>query len=409
VALNPAGRISQIPVRVSKLCTHDLLTYLCLIPFFIWSFLGGWRQQIFFVVSDYIASFLALVAGWAILAKRWKFHRLQAEIASIYIVFLFLSNISFLLADWDWNFYSIVPGFLYFFIAISLSIFFEDKSNLFFKTGISSALFSTFVILLSCAVLGVSDWGRVTIPFYSDGEWRYFSNFYSDFTDPNLVAYYLVFGAFLLFLFEINGLWLVAFLGMVFAIFLTMSRSAVVGMFFSIVFAGSMQITRKNFIRYLRIFLVVFFVLIALLIVVDSTYIGGWIYDRVHDENSNDDRMKRLSIAGDLLIESASYLIFGRGHGYSSFTIDPHNFYLSTVIDTGIFSLGCLLAILFLLYARIVRQRVRKFIICATMILVFFLTISIFYWQVRVYYFVVLQLFVLESASRHNSVRNFSW
>jgi len=409
MTLNPASRVSHIPVKVSKFSTYDLLTYLCLIPFFIWSFLGGWRQQIFFVVSDYIASFLALMAGLAILAKRWKFRFLQIEVTSLYVVFLFLSSISFLLADWDWNFYSIVPGVLYFFIVTSLSVFFEDKASLFFKTAISSALFSAFVILLSCAALGVSDWGRVTVPFYSDGEWRYFSAVYSDFTDPNLVAYYLVFGIFLLFLFEKNGLWFVGFFGMVFAIFLTMSRSAMVGIFFSIVFAGSMQVTRKNFIRNLFIFLAVFFVLIALLDVVDLSYIGGWVYDRVHDANSNGDRMRRLAIAGDLLIESVPYLIFGRGHGYSSFAIDPHNFYLSTVIDTGIFSLGCLLAILFLLYARIVRQRVRKFIVCATMILVFFLTISIFYWQVRVYYFVVSLLFVLESASRHNSTRIFSW
>jgi len=390
-------------MNYKKLFLYDRCTYVLMLPFFIWSFLGGWRQQIGGIVSDHGATVLALVACALILTRRHALFESHRVVIFLYICILFLSAFSMTMVDGNHGFYVFFQGLIYFFISISLSIFFREMPRLFFETVIFSALFSSVIILISWYFLGMGEWGRMTVPFIKDGYYGYFSSEYGNFTDPNLLAYYLSFGIFSVLFHRRNRAWRwVACGSMGLALILTMSRSAAVGIVFVFLFLGlrfNDVINGRRLLFWVGGFLGLVFFL--------DMYSGGYFHtivvDRINDPSSNTSRMVGLDLAINLILDSDLQILFGRGVGYSTSTADPHNFYLSSVLDTGLFSVVLYVVILIYLCARMASRCSRAGKAWAFSCIGFFLVIALFYWQVRTYYFVVLMLLVGESYFKRQS------
>jgi len=381
----------------------DRVIYLLFIPFFIWSFLGGWRQQIHGVVSDHIASGLALLGCFAIIIRQRSMPKLYIEISIIYLLFIVIALFSFLTAEWNYSIYAIVPSASYFYITIGLSIFFRGRPTLFFRTVMFAVIFSGIFIFFAYMTLGMSSWGRITIPYYANGEFAYFSDLYSDFTDPNLLAYYLGFGVLSMIFFNNHRLSLPCICLVGFALTLTLSRSAIAGVafsFFVMFLAQPLRWISWLKMRKFFIFIITPVAFLCAYLFLDLSPIYEMIGERIYGEISNSDRIDRLIFAINLLEDSGFYFFTGRGVGYSSEMLDPHNFYLSTVIDTGFLSVALLLLILFFLFYKIASHGNKDITAAAAVFISFFIFISLFYWQVRTYYFVVLLLLVLENFAR---------
>jgi len=182
-----------------------------------------------------------------------------------------------------------------------------------------------------------------------------------------------------------------------------MSRSGFVGFsiavltYFSIVFISAVSAGKYSVSASSMFFGCFLFWVAGLgLLFFDVGFFYSIILDRINDEGSNADRIQRIMFSLDVMLESGSAFFFGHGVGHVRRTVDPHIFYFSTIVDTGFFSLGVMLLLLFVPVIGIWRRtrccKARAFVFS---LVVFFMTISLFYWQVRTYYFVLLVLFVL--------------
>lgn len=329
-------------------------------PYLLWSFLGAHRQVLFGVVSDYIAVGLASVAALLILLRRRI--TVDTDVLLIYVFYLTVCVLSFFFAQIDGvsSYYAMLPPVVYFIVAVTYASYFESKIKLFYVCIVCFTAISSLIVVLSFFFLGLSSWGRVTIPHYVDGAFRYFSDDYSGFTDPNILAYFLGFGLLTgLSVIERKSLNLLFLSVVLFAIYLTMSRSAILAVFISALYLGFSWIwSEKIKIKSLAVFPflgLVFFVVICVssLVVGEFLVLNEYPEIRVFSERSDSDRLHRLYWAFSEITSSGLVLLFGSGLGYSSLVKDPHNFFLSTVLDTGVLSLMLLMSIVFLLLYKV--------------------------------------------------------
>jgi len=301
----------------------------------------------------------------------------------------------------------LITHVVYLLITFGAVHYFKSRTELFFNVATYATLFSAIIILVSFLFLGLGHWQRVTIPIYENGFFVYFPNGYESSSDPNVLSYFIYLGSLIiLFVKGVVGRWGVVYLIVVLAGMLTLSRSGFVAFFIATLFyfltlcfyrvtSGKVRLGLFSFS--IRVIFPILVLLLMLFIWMDWSYVSELISNRIYSEGSNSSRIERLVIAIDILVEDPFLLLMGHGLGFSRLTMDPHNYYLSTMIDTGIVSLVISLFVFiwpFLLLLR--RRHSSNEVAFGISMIIFFLVISMFYWQIRTYYFIILILLILN-------------
>lgn len=378
--------------------SFEKIIYFLICPFFVWSFLGGHKQVVYGVSTDHVMTMLAFFAS-ILISLRYKIHGgMSKNIIFIYFIYLLVSILSFIFGEIDINsIYIIATGCIYFFITLSFSFFFLGKEENFFKIIIFSSVFSSLVLIISFIFLGMGAWGRLTIPVFYEGKFEYFPMGYESSSDPNVLAYFLGFGLITSIFLKRDGIFsfssVVIFIGMC----LTLSRSAFLSMLMVFVLYLFYILNKSLKDRILIKLSILGVVMIFVLYISYHLNMYDLLLSRIYSEESNSDRVERISMTIDFILDPV-VLLFGSGVGFSRDNIDPHNFYLSTIQDTGLFSLLLVMLMPLLLTFSLMRKNVELFLRkYSVSLVVFFCVISMFYWQMRTYYFLILILIILNN------------
>lgn len=344
---------------------------------------------------------LAFFASLLILLRYRIYGNLSINIIFIYSLYFLISIASLFFNEFDMNsIYILLIGCIYFFITLSLSVFFLEREEIFFRMIIFSSIFSSLVLIFSFIFLGMGSWGRVTVPVFFEGNFEYFPMGYESSSDPNVLAYFLGFGLITAIFFKKDSAFsfssVMIFIGMC----LTLSRSAFLSMMmvFTLYFSYILSKSLKDYI--------LIKVSILGIVVIFISYIFYYfnlhelLLSRIYSEDSNSDRAERIYMTLDFIMDPVR-ILFGSGVGFSRGNVDPHNFYLSTIQDTGLFSLSLIflipLFLIFCLAKKNIDSNLKKY---AFSLVVFFCVISMFYWQMRTYYFLILILIILNNGRR---------
>lgn len=278
-------------------------------------------------------------------------------------------------------------------------------------------LFVSSFLLIKLFQLGFGDWGRLTVPVFYDNSWSYFPLGYESSSDPNVLAFMLCIGSIYMFFtlpnkYTINIIFILSMM----CSFLTLSRSSFLSFFISflIVSVYSFFVLKKTQLRLLALIMIslaMSFVVMKNIPAVVTENNGASfvtepnitepnITERIVSKASNSDRIARLKNA-IVEISNLKTMFIGNGIGYSTLTQDPHNFYLSTIIDSGILILAIVMMVLTKPLLMVSRTPTKSHVILGCMFLtIYYMFISLFYWQVRVLYFVIILLFTFVNISK---------
>lgn len=373
-----------------------------LAPFFLWSFLGGHKQVVLGINSDHIATGIALLGAVAIVLSARNYGRRELGIGSAIVVLVGLYLVSvFRSPDIFTALARMAEHLVYLVITYAAALLFKGRTHALLKLMLICALVSAVVIVIAAIFLGLGSWERVTIPVYVDGGFAYFPYGYESSSDPNVLSYYVYLGA-LVMLHRKNASlrWNLGFAVLCAGGILTLSRSGFLGFvvavaaFANVIFSYRLLEGNARIKLQTLLFSACAIVAVLAISVIGLDDIGRVVYERINHQASNQDRIMRLIAVREMILTDVPGLLFGSGIGYSRATIDPHMFYLSTILDVGlatlVLNLGLILWPAFVVASHKHAPRDKALVVS---IVVFFLVIALFYWHVRVYYFVLLVLF----------------
>ena len=375
--------------------------------------MGGNKQVVMGVNSDHVVTvytlFSCTLLGFYWLIKRKSFIKRSHIFLLCLVVAYLVINI------FVYNHKSITlitsPA-VYIVISMWFIFFFKRKPiHLSYLIALGLLFVSSF-LLIKLFQLGFGDWGRLTVPVFYDNSWSYFPLGYESSSDPNVLAFMLCIGSIYMFFtlpnkYTINIIFILSMM----CSFLTLSRSSFLSFFISflIVSVYSFFVLKKTQLRLLvliMISLAMSFVVMKNIPAVVTENNGASfvtepnITERIVSKASNSDRIARLKNA-IVEISNLKTMFIGNGIGYSTLTQDPHNFYLSTIIDSGILILAIVMMVLTKPLLMVSRTPTKSNVILGCMFLtIYYMFISLFYWQVRVLYFVIILLFTFVNISK---------
>ncbi len=387
--------------------------YICTFPFILWSVMGGNKQVVMGVNSDHVVTVYTLFSC-TLLGCYWLIKR-KSFIKRSHIFLLCLVVAYLVINIFVYNHKSITlitSHAVYIVISMWFIFFFKRKPiHLSYLIALGLLFVSSF-LLIKLFQLGFGDWGRLTVPVFYDNSWSYFPLGYESSSDPNVLAFMLCIGSIYMFFtlpnkYTINIIFILSMM----CSFLTLSRSSFLSFFISflIVSVYSFFVLKKTQLRLLvliMISLAMSFVVMKNIPAVVTENNGASfvtepnITERIVSKASNSDRIARLKNA-IVEISNLKTMFIGNGIGYSTLTQDPHNFYLSTIIDSGILILAIVMMVLTKPLLMVSRTPTKSNVILGCMFLtIYYMFISLFYWQVRVLYFVIILLFTFVNISK---------
>lgn len=387
--------------------------YICTFPFILWSVMGGNKQVVMGVNSDHVVTVYTLFSC-TLLGCYWLIKR-KSFIKRLHIFLLCLVVAYLVINIFVYNHKSITlitSHAVYIVISMWFIFFFKRKPiHLSYLIALGLLFVSSF-LLIKLFQLGFGDWGRLTVPVFYDNSWSYFPLGYESSSDPNVLAFMLCIGSIYMFFtlpnkYTINIIFILSMM----CSFLTLSRSSFLSFFISflIVSVYSFFVLKKTQLRLLvliMISLAMSFVVMKNIPAVVTENNGASfvtepnITERIVSKASNSDRIPRLKNA-IVEISNLKTMFIGNGIGYSTLTQDPHNFYLSTIIDSGILILAIVMMVLTKPLLMVSRTPTKSNVILGCMFLtIYYMFISLFYWQVRVLYFVIILLFTFVNISK---------
>lgn len=386
---------------------------ICTFPFILWSVMGGNKQVVMGVNSDHVVTVYTLFSC-TLLGCYWLIKR-KSFIKRLHIFLLCLVVAYLVINIFVYNHKSITlitSHAVYIVISMWFIFFFKRKPiHLSYLIALGLLFVSSF-LLIKLFQLGFGDWGRLTVPVFYDNSWSYFPLGYESSSDPNVLAFMLCIGSIYMFFtlpnkYTINIIFILSMM----CSFLTLSRSSFLSFFISflIVSVYSFFVLKKTQLRLLvliMISLAMSFVVMKNIPAVVTENNGASfvtepnIIERIVSKASNSDRIARLKNA-IVEISNLKTMFIGNGIGYSTLTQDPHNFYLSTIIDSGILILAIVMMVLTKPLLMVSRTPTKSNVILGCMFLtIYYMFISLFYWQVRVLYFVIILLFTFVNISK---------
>lgn len=387
--------------------------YICTFPFILWSVMGGNKQVVMGVNSDHVVTVYTLFSC-TLLGCYWLIKR-KSFIKRSHIFLLCLVVAYLVINIFVYNHKSITlitSHAVYIVISMWFIFFFKRKPiHLSYLIALGLLFVSSF-LLIKLFQLGFGDWGRLTVPVFYDNSWSYFPLGYESSSDPNVLAFMLCVGSIYMFFtlpnkYTINIIFILSMM----CSFLTLSRSSFLSFFISflIVSVYSFFVLKKTQLRLLALIMIslaMSFVVMKNIPAVVTENNGASfvtepnITERIVSKASNSDRIARLKNA-IVEISNLKTMFIGNGIGYSTLTQDPHNFYLSTIIDSGILILAIVMMVLTKPLLMVSRTPTKSNVILGCMFLtIYYMFISLFYWQVRVLYFVIILLFTFVNISK---------
>lgn len=254
----------------------------------------------------------------------------------------------------------------------------------------------SLIIIISYIALGVTDYGRVTLPGTEDGAWVYrYKDGIGLLPDPNVLSYGLCF----LFLISIaySGFRWVVFLLFFSALLLVGSRSALIS--FSIAFLYCIYIRTSSAKKYILIFF---------LLIPAGIGVAYFIFPKIFERFTNPENYIERSVTWMSLFEN--YISGGLnvffGYGFASARSDfgdPHNFYLSVLYDGGLLAFICLFFVYFSAFKYVAAVFEVNSKAVANSILIFNIFIGFFYWQDQMFFLPFLLIWLLSMNKKFNN------
>lgn len=387
--------------------------YICTFPFILWLVMGGNKQVVMGVNSDHVVTvytlFSCTLLGFYWLIKRKSF----IKRSHIFLLCLVVAYLVINIFVYNHKSITLITSHAVYIVISMWFIFFFKRKPIHLSYLIAlGLLFVSSFLLIKLFQLGFGDWGRLTVPVFYDNSWSYFPLGYESSSDPNVLAFMLCIGSIYMFFtlpnkYTINIIFILSMM----CSFLTLSRSSFLSFFISflIVSVYSFFVLKKTQLRLLvliMISLAMSFVVMKNIPAVVTENNGASfvtepnITERIVSKASNSDRIARLKNA-IVEISNLKTMFIGNGIGYSTLTQDPHNFYLSTIIDSGILILAIVMMVLTKPLLMVSRTPTKSNVILGCMFLtIYYMFISLFYWQVRVLYFVIILLFTFVNISK---------
>ncbi|MGX2938182.1 hypothetical protein [Escherichia coli] len=375
--------------------------------------MGANKQVVMGVNSDHVVTvytlFSCTLLGFYWLIKRKSF----IKRSHIFLLCLVVAYLVINIFVYNHKSITLITSHAVYIVISMWFIFFFKRKPIHLSYLIAlGLLFVSSFLLIKLFQLGFGDWGRLTVPVFYDNSWSYFPLGYESSSDPNVLAFMLCIGSIYMFFtlpnkYTINIIFILSMM----CSFLTLSRSSFLSFFISflIVSVYSFFVLKKTQLRLLvliMISLAMSFVVMKNIPAVVTENNGASfvtepnITERIVSKASNSDRIARLKNA-IVEISNLKTMFIGNGIGYSTLTQDPHNFYLSTIIDSGILILAIVMMVLTKPLLMVSRTPTKSNVILGCMFLtIYYMFISLFYWQVRVLYFVIILLFTFVNISK---------
>jgi len=390
------------------------ITFLLLILFLFFVSIGSAPIEVSGVKIDNVIGVLLAISTLVCLLviRRLVIRGREVLIAAcLYFAILFLSV--FVSPDplYSIGRFSIIFG--YGVVAIFVPYVLADRLEV---VGLSSILFSALaasLIWVSYFVLGMSSWGRMTLPTYVSGEFQYFPSGWGSSADPNILGFglllMLVFGLFIQRPSTAFGLFVFSFV--LSAVLLTMSRTAVFSFigsaFLTAIWLAIEASTRSVKIR-IDVAQKLFFGAAGIVFFVVSFFLsplGAGFIDRVIQigagDSSVNDRLERYEyVISNFCCESVNVVVFGVGFDMARLTQDPHNIYLTALHDSGV--LGLLGLIGFMLTLFLSSLRISTFYLRLGSIFIFFYIAlgGVSYWHTKTFWVAVMFIVMLRCLDR---------
>jgi hypothetical protein len=309
------------------------ITFLLLMLFLFFVSVGSAPIEVGGVKIDNVIGVLLAVSTLVCLLAIKRFVvRDQAVLIAAYLYFIILFLSVFVSPDplYSIGRFSIIFG--YGVVAIFVPYVLADRLEV---VGLSSIFFSVLaasLVWVSYFVLGMSSWGRMTLPTYVSGEFRYFPSGWGSSADPNMLGFglllTLMFGLFVRRPSIVFGLFVVSFVFS--AVLLTMSRTAVFA-FIGSAFLTTLWLAIEIPIRSVKIRIAVvrkFFLGAAGIIFFAVSFflssLGGRFLDRVTQIGS-DDRLERYNYVISNWSHDPFSVVFGVGFDMARLMQDPDN------------------------------------------------------------------------------------
>lgn len=375
--------------------------------------MGGNKQVVMGVNSDHVVTvytlFSCTLLGFYWLIKRKSF----IKRSHIFLLCLVVAYLVINIFVYNHKSITLITSHAVYIVISMWFIFFFKRKPIHLSYLIAlGLLFVSSFLLIKLFQLGFGDWGRLTVPVFYDNSWSYFPLGYESSSDPNVLAFMLCVGSIYMFFtlpnkYTINIIFILSMM----CSFLTLSRSSFLSFFISflIVSVYSFFVLKKTQLRLLALIMISLAMSFVVMKNIPAVVTGNNgasfvtepnITERIVSKASNSDRIARLKNA-IVEISNLKTMFIGNGIGYSTLTQDPHNFYLSTIIDSGILILAIVMMVLTKPLLMVSRTPTKSNVILGCMFLtIYYMFISLFYWQVRVLYFVIILLFTFVNISK---------
>jgi hypothetical protein len=327
-----------------------------------------------------------------------------------YLFTLFLSTLFSENSAHSWGRFSVIAG--YALVSVLIPLILADYIP---KLSISMAYFaalSSFLLWLSYLVLGMSSWGRMTIPTWTGSSFQYFPQGWGTSADPNTLGTGLLLSAvyglcFLemkknrrvfLFLFSVSG-------GL-----LTFSRTAFLGFFMGLIIAWLLEIVQNKSKKTVNIFhkIKIIFIYFIPVILISLFFLNGFIEDFIQriTGTSNGGRINLINAVIENWLSKDESMLLGIGFDTTIITLDPHNIYVATLHDSGVLGLTALITLIVSIIFYInINIKTEKYRFYANWIIFFISFSGLSYWHTKNFWFsimFVLMIIIYEKKKRKN-------
>jgi len=308
--------------------------------------------------------------------------------AVLYFFWLFVSVITSPEPVYSFKRYLIIGGyaFIAFLLPRVLTMEVPLLSRLVFIFGFVSAC----IIWISYAILGMPSWGRMTIPTWHNGSFKYFPEGWGSSADPNMLGFglllSLLFG--MTFFTERKVLSFAVVFIVVSAAFLTFSRTALFSIIISLLLSLVVYLFTKRPFKFKRpkFDYFVYFFLGTSLIIIFYLYLPVIEFvNRAYQKGM----AVRFNLYEEVIanwIEKENSVLTGVGFNMARVIKDPHNIYVTALHDSGIVGLVLLFIFMGLLFLACLR--VKKEWLCFLCLLIFFYIAAggMAYWHTKTFW-----------------------
>ncbi|HFU0690760.1 TPA: O-antigen ligase family protein [Morganella morganii] len=270
----------------------------------------------------------------------------------------------------------------------------KKKTQSLYTVLFYSLILSFFIQIYSISGFIDNPWQRATIPviMLQDFSWHIPPGDIK--TDPNVLAFGVVLSYFYLNAAKITiSKRLISLVIVISTLLMTESRSAFIGFITSALFYLTYIYIIKNGIK--KTFTYIICITTCLFMVSFILYIYSFHLDRIYTPNilsrlfsigndlSSNSRLQGINTAIDLIKNSSWFrVIFGHGVDHILYHTDPHNIFIATMYNQGLFGLIILILFFILMCFFSIKSGDNKAL--SLTIVLFLFIISNLYWQTKI-------------------------